>query len=207
PADLVDMADRAVRQPVNADMDVLRRFLAAGNIEVPPARRAAADKDRVVALGEQRLHAVDGAAADKFDAEVEDVAAFLVDHRIGQAEFRDLRTHHAAGLRVLVEDDAFIAERREIARDRQRGGAAADERDALAVLLIGTLWKQRAHITLVVGGDALQAADRDRVRLDAATPTGRLAGPIAGTAEDSGKDVRSPVDHVSVGVTPGGNQA
>ena len=34
---------------------------------------------------------------------------------------------------VAVEHDAFVAERREIARDGERGGAGADQRDALAV--------------------------------------------------------------------------
>ena len=76
-------------------------FLAAGNFELAAARRAGADEDRVVVLRQQRLQAVDALAADELDAEVEDVAALLVDHRIRQPEFRDLRAHHAAGLRVL----------------------------------------------------------------------------------------------------------
>ena len=56
-ADLVDMAERDARQPVDADMDVRRGLLAAGDLEVAPARRAAADEDRVPILGEQRLEA------------------------------------------------------------------------------------------------------------------------------------------------------
>jgi hypothetical protein len=35
---------------------------------------------------------------------IEDVADFLVDHRLGQAEARDLRAHEAAGLGSAVED-------------------------------------------------------------------------------------------------------
>ena len=66
------------------------RFLAAGNVEVAAARRAGADEDRVVAFGQQRLQAVDALAAAELDAEVEDVADLLVDHRFGQAEARDL---------------------------------------------------------------------------------------------------------------------
>ncbi len=89
-ADLVDVAERDAGQPVDADMDVLGRFLAAGNVEIAAARRAAADEDRVEVFGEQRLQAVDALAADKFDAEIEDVIAFLVDARFpagGISEF------------------------------------------------------------------------------------------------------------------------
>ena len=132
---LRDVAERHRRQPVDADVDVLGRFLAAGNVEVAAARRAGADEDRVPAFRQQRLQAVDALAAAEFDAEIEDVAAFLVDHVVGQAEFRDLRAHHAAGFGVAVEHHALIAERREIARDGERGRAAADQRDALAVFL------------------------------------------------------------------------
>ncbi len=133
-ADLGDVAERHRGQPVDADMDVLGRFLAAGNVEIAAARRAGADEDRVPAFRQQRLHAVDAFAAAEFDAEAEDVAGLLVDDAVGQAEFRDLRADHAAGFRVAVEHHDVIAERRQIARHRERGGAAADQRDALAVL-------------------------------------------------------------------------
>ena len=98
-ADFRGVAERHRGQPVDADMDVLGRFLAAGDVEVAAARRAGADEDRVPAFRQQRLHAVDALAAAEFDAEVEDVAAFLVDDGVGQAEFRDLRADHAAGFR------------------------------------------------------------------------------------------------------------
>ena len=142
-------------EPVDADMDVLCRFLAAGDVEVAAARRAAADEDRVKTFGQQRLHAVDALAADKVDAEIENVVAFLVDHAFRQAEFRNLRPHHAAGRRVLVEHDAVVTHRREVARHRERGRAAADQRDALAVLGGGRLGQAGADVVFVVGGDAL----------------------------------------------------
>ena len=66
-------------------------FLAAslrpGDIEVAPARRAGADEDRVVVLREQLLQAVDVAATAELDADIEDIADFLVDHRFGQPKF------------------------------------------------------------------------------------------------------------------------
>ena len=76
-----DVAERDVGQPVDADVDVLAGFLAAGNVELAAARRAGADEDRVEVLRQQRLHAVDALAALELDAEVEDVVGFLVDHR------------------------------------------------------------------------------------------------------------------------------
>ena len=86
-------------------------------------------------------------------------------------------------------------------------GPAPTQAMLLAVLLRrGLRHPGRLIVVLVVGGDALQAADRDRlglsplVLLDAAAPAGGLAGTVAGAAEDSGEDVRLPVDHVGVAV-------
>ena len=124
----------------------------------------------------------------------------------GQAEFGDLRADHAARLRILVEHHAMITERREVTRDGERGGAAADQRDALAVFLRRRLGQPRADIVLVIGGDALQAADRHRLVLDAHAPAGRLARPVTGAAENSRKHVGVPVDHVGVGIAARGDQ-
>ena len=75
----------------------------------------------------------------------------------------------------------------------------------------GAFGKLRADIALVVGSDALEAADRDGLGLglivlfDPSAPAGRFAGPIAGAAENAGEDVRLPVDHVGVAVTTRGD--
>ncbi len=58
-ADLGDMAERDRGQPVDADMDVGSSLVAARDRQVAPARRAAADEDRVVVVVQQRLQAVD----------------------------------------------------------------------------------------------------------------------------------------------------
>ena len=217
-ADRLHVPERHRGEPVDADVDVRRRFLATGDVELAAARRAAADEDRVVAVGEQRLHAVDPRPAAELDAEVEHVAALLVDHRVGQAELGNLRAHHPARLGVALEHDAVVAERSEVARDRQRRGARADERDALAVLRRRGLGQPRANVVLVVGRHPLQPADGDRfgleVRLavldraflDATAAAGRLARAIAGASEDAGEDVRFPVDEIGVVVTPVGDQ-
>src|SRR5262249_62327255 len=77
---------------------------------------------------------IDAFAAAKFDPEIEDIVAFLVDNGLGQAEARDLRADHAARLRILIKDHALVAERGEVAGDRKRGGAATHERNAPASL-------------------------------------------------------------------------
>src|SRR6185295_1844472 len=205
-ADLVDMSERDVREPVDADVDVGGGFVAARDLEVAAARRAAADEDRVPAFGQQRLHAVDALAADELDAAFEDVVALLVDHGLGQEEFRNLRAHHAAGLRVLIEHGALIAERREIARNAERRGTAADERDALAVLHLRRTRQARGDVVLEIGGDAFEAADRDGIFFNAAASAGGLAGTVAGAAEDAGEHVRAPIDHVGVAVATRGDQ-
>src|SRR5438067_1589537 len=100
-------------------MNVLARFIACGNRNVAPARRAAADKYGIEFLLEQRAHRIDTSAAAKFDALIENVADLFVDHAVRQTKFGNLRAHHSARQRIAVEDDALISERREIARNRQ----------------------------------------------------------------------------------------
>src|SRR5262249_55484227 len=66
---------------------------------------------------------------------------------------------------------------------------------------------------LQVRGDSLQPADRDRLGLgevlvlDAAAPAGGLAGAIAGASQDSGENVRLPVDEIRVAVAAGGDSS
>src|SRR5580658_10204353 len=187
-------------------MDVGGRFLAARNLEIAAARRAAADEDRVIALGQERLQAVDALAQPELDTHVGDVADLFVDHRFGQAEFRDLAADHAARLLVAVEDDAVITQGHQVAGDGERCRAGADEGNALAVLRRRNLRQQRADVVLVVGGDAFQAANRHRLLLDPRAAAGRLARPVAGPPEDPREDVRFPIDHIGVGVPARGDQ-
>lgn len=51
----------------------------------------------------------------------------------------------------------------------------------------------------MVGGDALQAADRNRFSFDAPAPAGRLAGSVANTAENTRKNIGFAVDQVGFG--------
>src|SRR6266700_3425753 len=206
-ADLVDMTKRDGGQPVDADMDMGARLLAPGKLDLAAARRAGADKDRVPALVQQRAHAVDVMTEAGLDPHVEDQVDLFVGDGFGQAKARDLAAHHAAALAVAGEHDAVIAQGHQVARYGQRGRAGADQGNALAVLFLGDRRKIAADVALVVGGDALQPADRDGLLLDPTAAAGRLAGPVAGPAENSRKDVRFPIDRPGIAKAPGGDQA
>src|SRR5438477_11858930 len=125
----------------------------------------------------------------------EDVAHLLVDHALRQAELRDLRADHAARETIGIEQRHVVAERREVARDREGRGPRADARDALAVLRGALLRQPVADVALEIGGDALEAADGDGlgflalVFLDAAAAAGGLAGAVARAPKDSGGHV------------------
>src|SRR5581483_3836103 len=194
--------------------DVGGRFLAAGHVELAAARRTAADEDGIVLLGPQLLQRIDLLMAELDVADAGDEAHFLVNHRLRKTKVRDLRADEAAELGILVVDHDLIAEHGEIARHREGSGTTADTGDALAVLVRRLRHALLDVAVLVVGSDALQAADRDgfllaldqRLVLDAAAPAGRLAGAVAGAAQDPGEDVRLPIDHVGVGVAPVGDQ-
>ena len=79
-------------------------------------------------------------------------------------------------------------------------GPAPIERDALAVLAAGALGRKSRDVVAQVGGDALEAADRDRLAVDAGAPARGLARAVAGAAEDAGKDVGLAVEQVRLGV-------
>ena len=193
-------------EPVDADVDVGRRFLAAGNVEVLALGGAGADEDGIEAFLEQLLEALDLVTEARFDAEVEDALDLLVEHADRQAEGGDVGAHQPAALGVLLEQHAGVAEREEVARHRERGGSGADQRDALAVLLARHLRQEGVDLTLVVGGNPLEAADGDRLLLDAAAPAGGLAGAVADAAQDARENVALPVQHEGGGIALLGDQ-
>src|SRR5262245_59499408 len=53
----------------------------------------------------------------------------------------------------------------------------------------------------MIGGDALEPADRDRLFFDPPAPAGGLARTIANAPEDAGEHVRFSVQQISVGET------
>src|SRR5262249_43484441 len=133
-----------------------------------------------------------------------------------QPELGDLAADHPSSLRVAVVDDALVTERSQISGNSQRSRPGADERDSLAVFPRRGLGQTMPDVVLEVGGDALQATDRHRFRLEAIAVSVVVRGPlfhapatarrftwaVAGPAENAGKDVRLPVDHEGVAITP-----
>src|SRR5829696_10433788 len=115
-------------------MDVPGRLPATRDLEIAPARRSCADEDRIEVLVEERPQALHPLAVAGLDvADPDDVADSLVDHLLGQTKTGDLAANHAAAPALGVEQDELVAQRREVARDRQRGRPGADQGDPLAV--------------------------------------------------------------------------
>ena len=198
-ADLVEVLERHRLEPVDADVDVGAAFGAAGELELLALGRAAADEHRVeTARLEQLAHAVDARVVADLRSHLLDVADFFGQHRFREAERRDVRAHQAARLVPLLEDHDFVAERQQVVGDRERRWARADAGHLLAVLLRRDHRQPGRDVVLVVGGHALQAADRDRLVLDPPAPAGRLAGTVANAAQDAWKHVGLAVDDVGV---------
>ncbi len=110
------------------------------------------------------------------------------------------------GSAMLLVDHDLVAERHEVVRDRERRRPGADERDALAVLLRRRLGEELGDVVAQVGRDALEPADGDRLSVDPSAATRRLAGSVAGAAEDAREDVGFAVEEVRLGVAALGDQ-
>ena len=201
-ADRLHVAEVNRLQPLDADEDLVG-VVTAGDVQLLALRRAASDEDRVELVAvEQRLQAVHRRVVADLDAHVDDVADFLVEDVFGQAERGNVDAHQPAGPRQLLENRHLVAERREVVGDRERGGARADEPDLLAVRDRRRFRQQVLHLVTIVRRDALQPADGDGLSIDARAPAGRFARPVAGTPEDSRKDVGLTVEKVRVGELP-----
>ena len=118
-ADAGDMPKRHRSQPVDTDVDVFTDLLATRQLQVAAARRAAANKHRVISLGQQALHRLNALAAFELHPQVQDVAGFLIDHRLGQAKARDLRAYETARLGFAIKHRDFITQRRQISSHGQ----------------------------------------------------------------------------------------
>src|SRR6185437_7109715 len=167
-------------------------------IQILAARRARPDEHGVEPRPEQRLQALHRRAVADVGAHVDDHGDLFVEHGGREPEAGDVRPHQTARPRVLLEDHHFVAERQQIVGHRQRRRTGADAGHALAVLLGRRLGQAIADVTLEVGGHPLDAADGDRLLLDARAAAGRLARTIAGAPQDPGEHVRFAIEDVGV---------
>ena len=206
------MTRRPARETWPKDTDE-SQSMPPGQFEIPSARCAGADENRVIPFVEQALHRIDADTAAQFRAKREYVAGFLVDHFFGQAESWDLRADHAARLWILVEQNDLVSERGKVAGDSERRRPCTDAGDTSAVHRHPPPRHATVNVVLEVGGDALQPANCDRLRtrglvfLNAAPATSGFARAVAGTSKDPGEYIRMPIDHVGIRVTPGGDQS
>ncbi len=182
-------------------------LLAARETELLALRRAAADEDRVEpAAVEEFLEALDAVAEPEIDAHVDDVADLIGDDRFRQAKRRDVRQHQSARLLERLEDRHFVAKGHQIVRNGEGSRACTDAGDALAVPDLGRARQAVGDVIAQVRSDALQAADGDRLRFDAAAAARGLARAIAHTSEYSREYVGFAIEHVRVAVPALGDQ-
>ncbi len=193
------MAEHHPGQPVDAHVDPRIALAAARQVgQVAAAGRAGADEDGVVVLGQQRLEACHPVVEAGVHAHAEDGVDLAHEHRLGQAERGQLAAHETAAPGLIVVEIDRVAERQQVAGHSQRGRAAADEGDALAVFPGGHRRHEGQVRVAVVGAEPLQPADGHRLLLHPAAAAGRLAGPVADPAEHAGKDVGLPVEPVGL---------
>ena len=201
------MAEGHARQPIDPDGYVRVRLAAPGYVEIATARRAGSDEVGVVVHIEHLFHARYLVVEVGVDPHIEDQVDLLVQHFRRQAEGRNLAAHHAAPGGVAVEHVDFVPQRQQIAPHDERGGAGAQQRDALSVLLLRHGRHERTNVALVVRGDALQPADRHGFLFGSHATAYRLAWTITGAAEDAREHVGLPVDHERLGIAFLGDQS
>ncbi len=127
----------------------------------------------------------------------------FVEDLLREAERRDVRAHQPAGHRELLEDGDLVAERqRDRWRRRATRGRRRRTRCACRSSSSGACGSRSVMSLAQVGRDALEAADRDGLLVDARAPARGLARPVARAPEDAGEHVRLAVEHVRVGVPP-----
>ena len=152
---------------------------------------AGADEDGLVAVPEQVVH-LEGLAhigvgthLDVLEAQM--AVLEIVQHRLGQAEFRDAVAQHAADLVVALKDGHIVAVAGQNDRDGQTGRAGTDDGHPLAVRLCRAV----GHLAGIGGGNVVFNDGKvHRRALDAAdTVTLALVLVVADEAANGGQGV------------------
>ena len=139
-----------------------------GDVHENRCTGADAEEDRVESLGKELVHRLDPAddgVRDDFDPQFLQVVHFRLDDRLRQTKFRDPINQDAARLVQGLEDRHIIAEFHQVARDRQTRGAGTDHRHPFPVGLRPRGYGNLSRPALVIRGEPLQSADRDRLPL------------------------------------------
>jgi hypothetical protein len=170
-------------------------------------RSTGTDEDRIVALVEQCLHAIDAMVQPEVDPHVEDVADLLVKDPGRQAKLRDIGAHQPAGSIQRLENRHLVTQWPQIVSDRQGRASRADQGDFLAIGFLGAFGQLRRYVVAVIRRDAFEPAYRDRFVFDATATARGLARPVTDAPEDPRKDVGPAILHVRVGEPPLRDQA
>ena len=205
-ANFVRVLEGDTGQPVDAEEDMVAGIFQARQVEALAPGRSGTDENGVVILLEDLLQAVHLHIEGGVDPHVEDVIDLLVQHTQRQPERGNLAAHHTAAGELVVVDVDNVTQRREVAGHRQGSGAGPDQGNALAVLFLRHGWQPGADVVLVVGRDALQAADGDRFLLYPDPPAGGLTGAVTGASQHAREHIGVPVDHVGIAVALCGDQ-
>src|SRR2546423_1525193 len=114
----------------------------------------------------------------RMDAHVENVVDLFVEYRFRQSKSRNLAEHKPAALVLFIEQMNFVTERCQVSPNCQRSRPGSDQRDLLSVRLKRRLRHQVFYFVLIVGGDALEAANRNRFFIDASAAASRFTRPV-----------------------------
>lgn len=141
------------------------------------------------------------------DTQIQNIPNFLIQNTFREAERRDLTAHHATSSGLFVIKMNFVTQRRQVARYGERCWAAADERYFFPVFREGAFGHQCFHVAFKICSNAFESANSNGFFLHAPTPTCGLAWPVAGAPEHPWEYVGFPIDHVSLRVSLGSNEA
>ncbi|GBF30345.1 hypothetical protein MnTg04_00286 [bacterium MnTg04] len=191
------MLERDRFQPIDSYIYTVA-VVAARDFQVAATRRARTDKYRIEILLEQVFHAGDLVTEPQIRAHVHDHVDFFVQHLGRQAKRRDIGAHQATGGIEFFENHNFVAHRQQVIGHRQRCAASTDHGNLFAILLLGRFRQAIADVVTQIGGDPFQATNGNRFFLDPDTTASRLARPVADSAQDAGKHIRLPIQHVGV---------
>ena len=165
------------------------RQRVAGDAEPAALRGAGRQEDRVEALGleiVEREVATHDRVEPEVDPETDDPVDLGAQDLPWQAVLRDADRHHPAGHRHRLHDGDAVAEPDEVVGGRHPGRPAADDRDLLRPANLGRFDRRKRA---VLGGEALDRADRDRLVEHSAS-----AGSLAWRRADPAAHRRERVD-------------